>query len=94
MGTFGCLRLALEAGRTGGTAPAILNAANEVAVAAFLGERIPFLGIEHIVQECLESLPIEPVESLEQLFALDAQTRSFAEELISHLSLSGAGSIV
>lgn len=76
--TFGCLRLAIEAGKTGGTAPAVLNAANEVAVAAFLGGRLGFLGIEWVVEQALEALPSEPVTSLEQLEATDAEARRVA----------------
>jgi 1-deoxy-D-xylulose-5-phosphate reductoisomerase len=52
--TFRCLALAYDAGREGGTAPAVLNAANEVAVAAFLEERLPFLGIAETVSRVLE----------------------------------------
>ncbi|MDR1088655.1 MAG: 1-deoxy-D-xylulose-5-phosphate reductoisomerase [Coriobacteriales bacterium] len=80
--TFGCLRLAVEAGRAGGTMPCVLNAANEVAVAAFLDKRTGFLDIERIVGECLEQHEREKVESLEQLQALDAETRARAQELI------------
>jgi 1-deoxy-D-xylulose-5-phosphate reductoisomerase len=53
--TFRCVALAYEAGRTGGTAPAVLNAANEIAVAAFLDERISFLGIADIVERTLDA---------------------------------------
>jgi 1-deoxy-D-xylulose-5-phosphate reductoisomerase len=53
MDTFRCLRLAYEAGRTGGTAPAVLNAANEVAVAAFLDGATGFLDVARIVEQTL-----------------------------------------
>ncbi len=76
--TFGCLKLALEAGRAGGTAPAVLNAANEVAVAAFLSQRCGFLDIEGIVAAALESHEIEAVESLDQLETVDAWARNQA----------------
>jgi 1-deoxy-D-xylulose-5-phosphate reductoisomerase len=76
--TFGCLRLALEAGRMGGTAPCVLNAANEVAVAAFLAGRCGFLDIERIVSAALESHTPEPVTSLEQLEQIDAHTRALS----------------
>ncbi|MDR1359236.1 MAG: 1-deoxy-D-xylulose-5-phosphate reductoisomerase [Coriobacteriales bacterium] len=80
--TFGCLRLALEAGKAGGTMPCVLNAANEVAVAAFLDRRMGFLDIERVVGECLEQHECEKVQSLEQLQALDTETRARAQELV------------
>ena len=55
--TFACLRLALEAGEAGGTAPCVLNAADEVAVAAFLDGRIPFTGIAAVIERVLEEMP-------------------------------------
>jgi 1-deoxy-D-xylulose-5-phosphate reductoisomerase len=76
--TFACLRLALEAGRTGGTAPTVLNAADEVAVAAFLDGRIPFTGIAAVVERCLEEMPAAPVTHFEDLFATDAEARERA----------------
>ena len=57
---FPCLPLAREAGRAGGTAPAVLNAANEVAVAAFLAERIGFMDIPRVVEAALEAVPARP----------------------------------
>ena len=54
---FPCLRLAREAGEAGGTAPCVLNAADEVAVSAFLGGRIPFTAIAEVVEETLEAMP-------------------------------------
>jgi 1-deoxy-D-xylulose-5-phosphate reductoisomerase len=80
--TFGALRLALEAGRAGGTAPAVLNAANEIAVGAFLGGRCSFLDIERIVETLLERHSIEPVNSLEQLEDIDAHTRHQAQHML------------
>ncbi|HKZ13795.1 MAG TPA: 1-deoxy-D-xylulose-5-phosphate reductoisomerase [Solirubrobacterales bacterium] len=76
--TFACLRLAIEAGRTGGTAPTVLNAADEVAVAAFLDGRIPFTGIAAVVERCLEEMPAAPVAHFEDLFATDAEARERA----------------
>src|SRR6185295_12572722 len=58
--TFRCLPLAREAGRAGGTAPAVLNAANEVAVAAFLEGGIGFLDIADAVERALEAVPVTP----------------------------------
>jgi 1-deoxy-D-xylulose-5-phosphate reductoisomerase len=54
LGTFRALRLAYDAGRTGGTAPAVLNGANEVAVAAFLDRRVPWSAIAEVVEETLQ----------------------------------------
>lgn len=80
METFGCLRLALEAGRTGGTAPAALNAANEVAVAAFLAGECGFLDIEATVASVLDSVDVERLTSVEQIEEVDAWARRRASE--------------
>jgi 1-deoxy-D-xylulose-5-phosphate reductoisomerase len=77
-GTFRCLALAREAGMTGGTAPCILNAANEVAVHAFLDGRIGFLDIAAVVEETLERVPAEPLDSLEQVLEADRRARAAA----------------
>ena len=76
--TFRCLILAREAGRAGGTAPCVLNAANEVAVRAFLDGRIGFLDIAAVVEETLEQVPSEPVASLEQVLDADRRARAAA----------------
>jgi 1-deoxy-D-xylulose-5-phosphate reductoisomerase len=81
--TFRCLRLAREAARTGGTAPCIMNAANEVAVHAFLGERLRFLDIAVVIEETLELLPSGPVHSFDSLGEADAEARRVAGELIA-----------
>ena len=75
---FPCLQLAYDALQAGGTAPAILNAANEVAVAAFLNNQIHFLDIPVLIEKALNSIEIAPVSSLEQLIAVDETARSFA----------------
>jgi 1-deoxy-D-xylulose-5-phosphate reductoisomerase len=80
--TFGCLSLALDAGRAGGTVPAVLNAANEVAVAAFLGGRCGFLDIERAVAATLEGHDREPLESVAQIEGVDAWARSRAAEVL------------
>ena len=80
--TFGCLRLAREAGITGGTAPCTLNAANEVAVHAFLAGRLRFLEIAAVIEETLTDLPGGPVHSFEALGRADAQARRIAGELV------------
>jgi 1-deoxy-D-xylulose-5-phosphate reductoisomerase len=76
--TFRCLSLAREAGAAGGTAPCVLNAANEVAVGAFLDGRIGFLDIAAVVEEALMRVPAEPVESLEQVLDADRRARAAA----------------
>jgi 1-deoxy-D-xylulose-5-phosphate reductoisomerase len=75
---FPCLRLAREAGEAGGTAPCVLNAANEVAVAAFLEGRIAFTGIAEVVGETLAALPAAEPLHFEDLYAVDAEARDVA----------------
>ena len=75
---FPCLQLAYDALLVGGTAPAILNAANEVAVAAFLNKQIHFLDIPVLIEKALSSIAIAPVSSLEQLIDVDEAARNFA----------------
>ena len=80
--TFACLRLAREAGEAGGTAPCVLNAANEVAVAAFLDGSFPFTGIAEVIDARLEQVPPRSVGHFEDLYAADAAARERARELI------------
>ncbi len=80
--TFPCLRLAREAGEAGGTAPCVLNAADEVAVEAFLGGRIPFTAIPEVVERTLEALPAATPGHFEDLYAADAAARDHARALI------------
>jgi 1-deoxy-D-xylulose-5-phosphate reductoisomerase len=75
VGTFGCLRLAYAAGTAGGAAPVVLNAANEVAVHAFLDGRLGFLGIEAVVEDTLTALDRVPVRSLDDVYAVDDEAR-------------------
>jgi 1-deoxy-D-xylulose-5-phosphate reductoisomerase len=79
---FPGLALAFAALRRGGTAPAILNAANEVAVAAFLAGRLPFLGIPALIEATLSAQPAEPADDLAVLMACDRRARRRAEELL------------
>ena len=79
---FPCLRLALEAGRAGGTAPCNMNAANEVAVSAFLEGRLSFTGIAATVERTLDALPGEPVRHFSDLYRADAEARETAGELL------------
>ena len=84
--TFACLRLALQAGEAGGTAPCVLNAADEVAVAAFLDGRIPFTGIAAVVERVLEEMPAQPITHFDDLFATDAEARERSEQEIRGLT--------
>jgi 1-deoxy-D-xylulose-5-phosphate reductoisomerase len=77
---FPCLRLAFDALRRGGTAPAVLNAANEVAVAAFLQKRLRFLDIPRVIEATLEQLKITEAESLNDVINADAAARVVAGE--------------
>jgi len=79
---FPCLRLAREAGEAGGTAPCVLNAADEVAVAAFLDERIPFTAIPEVVERTLDELPAVHPAHFQDLYAVDAEARERAGHLI------------
>ncbi|HET7444853.1 MAG TPA: 1-deoxy-D-xylulose-5-phosphate reductoisomerase [Solirubrobacterales bacterium] len=84
--TFACLRLALEAGEAGGTAPCVLNAADEVAVAAFLDGRIPFTDIAAVIEDVLERMPAQPISHFDDLFATDAEARERSREAIAGLT--------
>jgi 1-deoxy-D-xylulose-5-phosphate reductoisomerase len=84
--TFACLRLALEAGRAGGTAPCVLNAADEVAVAAFLDGRIEFAAIAAVIEGVLEAMPAAAVTHFDDLFATDAEARRRSEEQVGGLA--------
>ena len=77
---FPCLRLARQAAEAGGSAPAMLNAANEVAVSAFLDRRIRYPEIASIIEEVLVLEPVVAVNELDAVFAADAKARSLAEQ--------------
>jgi 1-deoxy-D-xylulose-5-phosphate reductoisomerase len=79
---FPALRLGREALQQGGTAPALLNAANEIAVQAFLDHRIGFLDIEHVIEATLNHGPVAPLTDLDVLREADADARQFAEEQV------------
>jgi 1-deoxy-D-xylulose-5-phosphate reductoisomerase len=81
--TFSCVRLAREAARAGGTAPCTMNAANEVAVHAFLSGRLRFLDIAAVIEETMDELPAQPVHSFESLGEADAEARRVAGELVA-----------
>ena len=80
--TFRCLALAFEALRAGGDATTILNAANEIAVEAFLAGTLPFLGIAELVERVLEELPAEPVVDVQTLVERDAAARRSARNVL------------
>jgi 1-deoxy-D-xylulose-5-phosphate reductoisomerase len=82
---FPCLRLAGEAARAGGTAPCVLNAANEIAVHAFLDGRLRFLAIAEVIERTLSQLGSEPVRSFESLYEADRQARALAQEAVAAL---------
>lgn len=83
---FPCLDLAYAALQAGGTAPAVLNAANEQAVSAFLQGRIGFLDIPDTVAATLDALPVQPADSLDALLAADARARRLADTHITRIS--------
>lgn len=80
---FACLRLAREAAEAGGTGPCVLNAANEIAVHAFLAGRLRFTAIAEVVGEALDQLGAQRLHSFDTLFAADAQARTVAAELVA-----------
>lgn len=79
---YKCLRLARECSRTGGIAPAVFNAANEIAVEAFLRERIPYLEIPELIERALAAFPSREPESLEDVLAVDCETRRLAASFL------------
>jgi 1-deoxy-D-xylulose-5-phosphate reductoisomerase len=82
---FPCLGLAYAALRAGGTAPAILNAANEVAVAAFLAGDLGFLAIPELIERTLSALPAEPADDLAVLLASDQRARRMTEHHLARM---------
>jgi 1-deoxy-D-xylulose-5-phosphate reductoisomerase len=81
--TFPMLALAREAGVRGGTYPCAYNAANEIAVAAFLAGRLPFLGIAEVVADALERVDGSPARDLDELVDADRAARAFADERLA-----------
>ena len=84
-GRFPCLSLAFSAARSGGTAPTVLNAANEVAVAAFLDEGLGYLAIPNVVSQVLERISVTAASSIEHILEIDAQARRVAREIVDQL---------
>ncbi|MET0101365.1 MAG: 1-deoxy-D-xylulose-5-phosphate reductoisomerase [Sedimenticola sp.] len=85
MQRFPCLALAYRAVETGGTAPAVLNAANEVAVASFLEGRLGFTAIPQVIESTLERLPPASAGNLEVLLDADREARAVAEQTVAAL---------
>ena len=85
---FPCLELAREAADQGGTAPCTLNAANEVAVHAFLGRRLAFLDIPRVIEGTLEAADNRPVRSFDDLYDADAESRRLATDLVDRLAVT------
>ena len=80
--TFPCLRLAREAAAAGGTAPCVLNAANEVAVQAFLDGEIPFTAIAEVIERSLDAHEPRPIHHFNVLYGADAEAREMAREFV------------
>jgi 1-deoxy-D-xylulose-5-phosphate reductoisomerase len=83
---FPCLALAYAALRAGGTAPALLNAANEIAVEAFLGGRLAFTGIAGVIADTLAAVPAGPADDLTQVMEADARARQVARTRVMALA--------
>ena len=80
---FRGLDLGYQAGTAGGSAPAVLNAADEVAVDAFLAGRIGFLSITDVIEECLDAIEVVPLESVDHVMEIDAEARRVARSVVS-----------
>lgn len=89
---FPCLRLAFEAAHAGGSAPTVLNAANEIANAAFLAGRIPFGGIAATVAHAMGRMPARPIGSLAEVEEVDDSARALAEAYVIESASRGEGS--
>jgi len=83
---FPCLSLAFAAAQAGGTAPTVLNAANEIAVAAFLNEGMPYLDISAVVEKTLNAIPVSGADSIECILDIDMQARTVARDCIKSIS--------
>ncbi len=84
--TFPCLQQAMDALRNGGSAPIVLNAANEVAVEAFLAERIGFMDISSVVNSALTKLDMKAPQSLSMVFEMDEQARALSQAIVKDMS--------
>jgi 1-deoxy-D-xylulose-5-phosphate reductoisomerase len=84
---FPCLSLAFAAAKLGGTAPTVLNAANEIAVAAFLNEGMPYLQIPLVVEKALNVIPVSNADSIECILDIDTQARKVARDFVKSINL-------
>ena len=91
---FPCLRLAREAMNKGGAWPCALNAADEIAVAAFLEQRLPFLGISEVIERVLSRTPGVHFENVDDVLAADAEARCQASEEVGRLSTNHAAGVL
>jgi len=82
---FPCLRLAFEAAKAGGTASTVLNAANEIAVAAFLDNKLGFTGIAKVIEATMDAVDFKEADSLETILSVDAQARQVATDIIKNM---------
>ncbi|CCE24622.1 1-deoxy-D-xylulose-5-phosphate reductoisomerase [Methylotuvimicrobium alcaliphilum] len=82
---FPCLRLAIEAVEAGGIMPAVLNAANEIAVAAFLDEKVRFTDIPYIIERSMHQFEADPADTLDIVLAADSKAREVAERIVEEL---------
>jgi 1-deoxy-D-xylulose-5-phosphate reductoisomerase len=87
---FPCLRLAREAMKKGGALPCALNAADEIAVAAFLERRLPFQGISEVIESVLERIPNMQFAKMDDVLVADAEARRIAKEEVDRLAVSAA----
>jgi 1-deoxy-D-xylulose-5-phosphate reductoisomerase len=87
---FPCLRLARETMKKGGALPCVLNAADEVAVGAFLERRLPFLGIPEVIERVLGQTPRIRFDKMEDVLTADAEARRMAKEVVNRLSVTAA----
>lgn len=83
---FPCLRLAYQASHAGGTMPAVLNAANEIAVEAFLNKQVKFTDIPVIIEQTMAAIPVTAADNLEIILEKDSQARACAKKLIAGLA--------
>ncbi|MBR6767462.1 MAG: 1-deoxy-D-xylulose-5-phosphate reductoisomerase, partial [Clostridia bacterium] len=83
---FPCLRMAIEALKAAGSSPIVLNGANEAAVAAFLGERIPFGRISEVIDSALQAVPQRAISCIEDVHAVDLEAREAAAQTIRRFS--------
>jgi len=87
---FPCLRLAKEAMKKGGALPCALNAADEIAVAAFLKQRLPFLGIAEVIERVLARTPKTRFEKMDDVLTADSEARRMAKEEVERLAVTAA----